>query len=61
MVVGCNNGVVGLTGFSNKKMRGLLFGPQKSGPNKGGVVVFNITESGSKEGSILFGCASGRS
>ena len=31
MVVGRNNGVVGLTGFSDKKMSGLLFGPQKSG------------------------------
>ena len=30
MVVGCNNGVVGLTGFSNKRACGLLFGPQKS-------------------------------
>ena len=29
MVVGRNNGVVGLTGFSDKKMSGLLFGPQK--------------------------------
>ena len=33
MVVGRNNGVVGLTGFSDKKMTGLLFGPQKSGRN----------------------------
>ena len=46
MLVGRNNGVVGLTGFSNKRMRGLLFGPQKSGRNKGlhgrinGVVVW---------------------
>ena len=32
MVVGCNNGVVRLTGFSNKRMGGLLFKPQKSGP-----------------------------
>ena len=31
MVVGRNNGVVELTGFSDKKMSGLLFGPQKSG------------------------------
>ena len=31
MVVGRNNGVVGLTGFSDKKMIGLLFGPKKSG------------------------------
>ena len=31
MVVGRNNGVVRLTGFSDKKMSGLLFGPQKSG------------------------------
>ena len=36
MVVGRNNGVVGLTGFSDKKMSGLLFGPQKSGRNNGG-------------------------
>ena len=28
--------MVGLTGFSNKRMRGLLFGPQKSGRSKGG-------------------------
>ena len=35
MVVGRNNGVVGLTGFSDKKMSGLLFGPQKSGRNNG--------------------------
>ena len=40
MVVGRNNGVVGLTGFSDKKMSGLLFGPQKSGRNNG-VVVLN--------------------
>ena len=33
MVVGRNNGVVGLTGFSDKKMSGFLFGPQKSGRN----------------------------
>ena len=38
MVVGRNNGVVVLTGFSDKKMSGLLFGPQKSG-RKNGVVV----------------------
>ena len=38
MVVGRNNGVVGLTGFSDKKMSGLLFGPQKSGRNNGVVV-----------------------
>ena len=30
MVIGRNNGVVGLTAFSDKKMSGLLFGPQKS-------------------------------
>ena len=29
VVVGRDNGVVGLTGFSDKKMSGLLFGPQK--------------------------------
>ena len=34
MVVGRNSGVVGLTGFSRKKMCGLLFGQQKSGRNK---------------------------
>ena len=38
MVIGRNNGVVGLTGFSDKKMSGLLFGPQKSGRNNGVVV-----------------------
>ena len=38
MVGGRNNGVVGLTGFSDKKMSGLLFGPQKSGRNNGVVV-----------------------
>ena len=38
MVVGRNNGVVGLMGFSDKKMSGLLFGPQKSGRNNGVVI-----------------------
>ena len=38
MVVGRNNGVVGLTGFSDKKMSGLLFGQQKRGRNNGVVV-----------------------
>ena len=38
MVIGRNNGVVGLTGFSDKKMSGLLFGPRKSGRNNGVVV-----------------------
>ena len=38
MVVGGNNGVVGLTGFSDKKMSGLVFGPQKSSRNNGVVV-----------------------
>ena len=38
MVVGRNNGVVGLTGFSDKKMSGLLFWPQKSGRNNEVVV-----------------------
>ena len=38
MVVGHNNGVVGLTGFSDKKMSELLFGPQESGHNNGVVV-----------------------
>ena len=39
MVVGRNNGVVVLTGFSDKKMSGLLFGPQKSGRNNRTVVL----------------------
>ena len=39
MVVGRNNRVVGLTGFSDKKMSGLLFGPQKSGRNNRVVVL----------------------
>ena len=39
MVVGRNNGVVGLTGFSDKEMSGLLFGSQKSGHNNGVVVL----------------------
>ena len=40
MVVGRNNRVVGLMGFSDKKMSGVLrFGPQKSG-RKNGVVVW---------------------
>ena len=38
MVVARNNGAVGLTGFSDKKMSRLLFGPQKSGRNNGVVV-----------------------
>ena len=42
MVVGHNNGVVGLTGFSDKKMSGLLFGPQKSGRNNGMVVLTQL-------------------
>ena len=45
MVVGRNNGVVGLTGFSGKKMSGLLFGPQKSGRNNGVVVWWGSTVS----------------
>ena len=40
MVVGRNNGVVGLTGFLDKKMSGLLFLPKKSGRNN---VVFVLT------------------
>ena len=44
MVVGRNNGVVGLTGFSDKKMSGLLFGPQKvvliKGWSYGGVPLY---------------------
>ena len=39
MVVGGNNRVVRLTGFSVKKMSRLLFGPQKSGRNNGVVVL----------------------
>ena len=39
MVVGRNNGVVGLAGFSDKKMSGLLFGPQKSSRNNGVVLL----------------------
>ena len=39
MVFGHNKGVVGLTGFSCKEMCGLLFKPQKSGRNKGVVVL----------------------
>ena len=39
MIVGRNNGVVGFTGFSNKRMRGLFFAPQKSGRNEGMVVL----------------------
>ena len=38
MIVGRNNGVVGLTGFSNESMCGLLFEPQKSSLTKGVVV-----------------------
>ena len=39
MVVSRNNGVVGLTGFSDKKMSGLLFAPKKSGRNNAVVVL----------------------
>ena len=39
MVVGRKNGVVGITGFSDKKISGHLFGPQKSGRNNGVVVL----------------------
>ena len=39
MVVGRIYGVVGLTGFSGKKMSGLLLGPQKSGRDNGVVVL----------------------
>ena len=38
IVIGRNNGVVGLTAISNKRMCGLLFGPQKNGRIKGVVV-----------------------
>ena len=53
MVVGRNNGVVGLTGFSDKKMSGLLFGPQESGRNNGVVVRRGSTVLDSK---TLFHC-----
>ena len=43
MVVGRNNGVVGLTGFSDKKMSGLLFRSQKSGRNNEVVVWWGST------------------
>ena len=43
MVVGRNNRLVGLTGFSYKRMCGLLFGPQKSGRNKGVIVWWGST------------------
>ena len=39
MVVGRINRVVGLTGFSDRGMCGLLLGPCKSGPNKEVVVL----------------------
>ena len=39
MVVGRIYGVVGLTGFSDKKMSGLLLGPQKRGRDNGVVVL----------------------
>ena len=39
MVVSRNNEVVGLAGFSDKKMSGLLFGPQKSSRNNGVVLL----------------------
>ena len=44
MVVGRNNGVVGLTGISDKKMSELLSGPQRSGRNIGmvGLTVYFI-------------------
>ena len=46
MVVGRNNGAVGLTGFSDKKMIGLLFGPQKRGRNNGVVVLMGWSYGG---------------
>ena len=39
MVVGRIYGVVGLTGFSDKKMSGLLLGPQKRGRDNGVVLL----------------------
>ena len=39
MVVGRNNGVVGLEEFSNKRMCRLLFGPQESSRIKGVVAL----------------------
>ena len=58
MVVGRNNRVVGLTGFSDEKMSGLVFGPQKSGRNNGVVVwrgstVLRRKENVHRLGSVL--------
>ena len=48
MVVGRHNGVVGLTRFSDKKMSGLLFEPQKSGRNNAVVVWRGSTVKGNQ-------------
>ena len=50
--------MVVITGFSDKKMSGLLFGPQKSGRNNGVVVwrgstVLKLGRNRSKEYSII--------
>ena len=47
MVVSRNNGVVGLTGFSDKKMSGHLFAPKKSGRNNAVVVLTVVVWRGS--------------
>lgn len=39
MVIGRSKGVVGLRGFSDRRMCGLLLGPYKTGCNKGVVVL----------------------
>ena len=43
MVVGRINGVVGLTGFSDKKMTGSLVGTKKSGRNNEVVVLTRLS------------------
>ena len=58
MVVGRINGVVGLTGFSDKKMTGRLVGTKKSGRNnevvvrRGSTVVTNRYTQQTNTGSI---------
>ena len=46
MVIGRIKGVVRLTGFSDRRMCGLLLGPNKSGCNKGVVVLTEWSFSG---------------
>lgn len=46
MVVGRENGVIGLTELSDKKMGGPLFGPQTSGHNSGVVVLWGWSNGG---------------